>query len=63
LLTGCKKRKKIQKKQKHYGEKELKYIKMKKNFVSDLRKNKPSNFAIIYRYYRKDNKDISRIKK
>jgi len=36
---------------------------MKKNFVSDLRKDNPSNFAIVYRYYRKDNKDISRIKK
>jgi len=50
-------------KRKHYGEKERKYIEMKKNFVSDLRKDNPSNFAIIYRYYRKDNEDIPRIKK
>jgi len=57
-----KKRKKIRRKRKHYGEKEWKYIKMNKNFVLDLRKGNPSNFAIIYRYYRKDNKDISRIK-
>jgi len=35
----------------------------KENFVLDLRKDNPSNFAIIYRYHRKDNKDISRIKK
>jgi len=58
-----KKRKKIQRKRKHYGEKDQKYIKTMKNFASDLRKDNPSNFAIIYRYYRKDNKDISRIKK
>jgi len=36
---------------------------MKKTIVSDLRKGNPSNFENIYRYCRKDNKDISRTKK
>jgi len=58
------KRKQIRRKRKHYEEKEWKYVyRNEEKFVSDLRKDNPSNFAIIYRYYRKDNKDISRIKK
>jgi len=56
---------------KRYGENEniteirkgSSYIEMKKYFVLDLRKGNSSNFTIIYRYYKKDNKDILRIKK
>ena len=47
----AKKRKKIWRKQKHYGEKEWKFIKTKKNFLSDRRKGSPTNLQVFYRYY------------
>jgi len=41
----------------------LKTYQNEENFALDLRKGNPSNFPIVYRCYRKDNKDIAKIKK
>jgi len=45
-----KKRKKWRK-QKHYREKEWKFIDTKKNSISDLRKGSPTNLPVLYRCY------------
>jgi len=57
LPTGCKKER--------YGEnktiykyKDWKCIKTKNNFVSDLRKDRSSNFPVIYRCYMKSKEMI-----
>jgi len=61
--TGCEKKKKDMKKTKTLRRKGPEVYWNEEELVLDLRKDNPSNFAIMYRYYRKDNKDISRIKK
>jgi len=51
-------------KMKHYREKEQKYIEMKNNFVSDLRKGSPTNLPIftgaiekVMKFYEKQRND------